>query len=150
MKTIFDSATQEELIQRINLITQESKPVWGKMAVYQMCKHNTIWNEWVLGKENFIYTQDFLGKLFGGLALKSNTKNNNPISKNMPAGKALIVKEKQGNVEEELLKWKAQINAFAHYSNDKFIHDFFGKMTNEQIGIFAYKHNDHHLRQFNV
>ncbi|WP_448634870.1 DUF1569 domain-containing protein [Pedobacter panaciterrae] len=39
---------------------------------------------------------------------------------------------------------------FENFSNDKFIHDFFGKMTREQIGIFVYKHSDHHLRQFNV
>ena len=54
MKTVFDLATREELIQRISLLNQDSKPVWGKMNVYQMTKHNTIWNEWVLGKNNFV------------------------------------------------------------------------------------------------
>ena len=37
-----------------------------------------------------------------------------------------------------------------NYSNDAFIHDFFGQMTLEEIGIFVYKHNDHHLRQFGL
>lgn len=150
MKTVFDLATREELIQRISLLKQDSKPVWGKMNVYQMTKHNTIWNEWVLGKKNFVYKQEFLGKLFGKLALRSNTKDDKPIGKNMPAGKAFTVNEKEGNFESEVLTWIEQINAYGNFSNDSFIHDFFGNMTKEQIGIFAYKHNDHHLRQFNV
>ena len=41
------------------------------------------------------------------------------------------------------------IEEYEHYSNPDFIHDFFGKMTKEQIGLLAYKHTDHHLRQFN-
>lgn len=32
--------------------------------------------------------------------------------------------------------------------NPAYLHDFFGKMTREQIGIFAFKLMDHHLRQF--
>lgn len=150
MKTVFDLATREELIQRISLLKQDSKPVWGKMNVYQMTKHNTIWNEWVLGKKDFVYKQEFLGKLFGKLALRSNTKDDKPIGKNMPAGKAFTVNEKEGNFQSEVLTWIEQINAYGNFSNDSFIHDFFGNMTKEQIGIFAYKHNDHHLRQFNV
>jgi len=46
--------------------------------------------------------------------------------------------------------WIQLISAYEHFSNPGFIHDFFGTMTTEQIGIFAYKHADHHLRQFAV
>lgn len=53
------------------------------------------------------------------------------------------------SIREELI-WAEQIKSYKNYSNDNFIHDFFGKMTKEQIGVFAFKHNDHHLRQFNV
>lgn len=150
MKTIFDSAKREELILRIGLLSEVSQPVWGKMNVYQMTKHCTIWNEWVLGKKDFVYRQAFLGKLFGKLALKSNTKDDKPMGKNMPAGKTFTVKEKQGDFQNEISTWIQQIKGYGNFSNDNFIHDFFGKMTVEQIGIFAYKHNDHHLRQFNV
>lgn len=150
MKTIFDNSIREELIQRINLLTEISKPIWGKMDVFQMAKHNTIWNEWLLGKENFVYKQSFIGKIFGKMALKSNTKDDKPISKNMPAGKAFTVKETVDDLASLKLIWVEQIKAYEDYSNDNFVHDFFGKMTKEQIGIFAYKHNDHHLRQFKV
>lgn len=150
MKTIFDKSTRDELIERINSLNENSKPIWGKMNVYQMTKHCTIWDEWVLGKNTLVYKQEFLGKIFGKMALKSNTKNDKPLSKKMPAGKAFTVKEKEGDLNAQKSIWIRLTADFEHFSNEKFIHDFFGKMTKEQIGIFAYKHNDHHLRQFGV
>jgi hypothetical protein len=150
MKTIFDKSTRDELVHRINSLNEENIPLWGKMNVYQMSKHCTIWNEWVLGKNNFVYKQEFLGKIFGKMALKSNTKDDKPISKNMPAGKAFTVNETVGKLSAQKSNWIDQIKSYEKFSNDHFIHDFFGKMTKEQIGIFAFKHNDHHLRQFNA
>ena len=149
MKTIFDKATRDELADRINSLNENSKSLWGKMNVIQMTKHCTIWNNWVLGKGNFTYKQEFLGKLFGKFALKSNTKDDKEISKGIPAGKAFSIKEKEGNLDTQKTIWIEQIVAYESFSNHNFIHDFFGKMTKEQIGVFAYKHNDHHLRQFN-
>jgi len=150
MKQIFDRSTRDELIERINLLNENSNALWGKMNVYQMTKHSTIWNEWVLGKSQLTYKQELLGKVFGKMALKSNTKDEKPLSKNMPAGKGFTVKEKEGDVKLQKAIWIDLIKEYDHFSNPDFIHDFFGKMTLEQIGIFAYKHNDHHLRQFGV
>jgi hypothetical protein len=150
MITIFDKQTRDELVQRIGLLNENCKPRWGKMNVYQMSRHCTIWNDWVLGKKDFVYRQDFLGKLFGKMALKDNTKNDKPLGKNMPAGRAFKVREIISDLPVLQDVWKDQIALYDSFSNDKFIHDFFGKMTREQIGIFAFKHNDHHLRQFNA
>jgi hypothetical protein len=150
MKTIFDKSARTELIDRIYLLNESARPLWGKMNTYQMIRHCTIWNDWVLGRGNYVYRQEFLGKIFGRMALRSNTKDDKPIGKNMPAGKAFTVKELEGDSNAQKTMWKEQVGNYETFSNDSFIHDFFGKMTKEQIGIFAYKHNDHHLRQFNA
>ncbi|NLR65727.1 DinB family protein [Chitinophaga varians] len=149
MKTIFDHSTRTELINRIDTLNDRSKAQWGKMDVWQMTKHCTIWFEWIMGKNNPTYKQEWLGRIFGKMALKSNTKDDRPMQKNMPAGKQ-AVKEKGGDVEQQKKIWINLIAECEHYSNPAFIHDFFGKMTTEQIGVFAYKHADHHLRQFGV
>lgn len=148
MKTLFDAVFRDELIQRIQSIDENRTPLWGKMSVYQMARHCTYWNDWVLGNGDFVYQQAFLGKLFGKMALRSNTRDDKPIGKKMPTGKAFKFMEKEGDLSAQKAIWKTQMDQFAHFSNDLFIHDFFGKMTREQIGIFAFKHNDHHLRQF--
>lgn len=150
MKTIFDNATREELITRINFLTKKNTAQWGKMNIYQMTKHCTIWNNWILGKNKPAYKQELLGRVFGKMALKGLVGNDKPMKKNMPAGRGFTIKERDGDIELQKRIWIEQVAEYEHFSNPGFIHDFFGKMTIDEIGILAYKHFDHHLRQFNV
>lgn len=46
MKTIFDKASRDELVIRIDSLNKNKAGLWGKMNVSQMAKHNIIWNEW--------------------------------------------------------------------------------------------------------
>jgi hypothetical protein len=150
MKTIFDKAIRSGLIDRINALDGHNIPLWGKMNLFQMTRHSVIWNEWMLGTHKPVYKQNLLGKIFGGLALRSNTKDDSPVGKNMPTTPDFIVREKEGDLAWHTKRWIKLIEEYEHYSNPDFIHAFFGKMTVEQIGILAYKHSDHHLRQFGV
>lgn len=151
MKTVFEKSTRAKLISRIDCLNENNKALWGKMNVYQMVKHCNIWNQWVLGIDNDIpYKQNFLGKIIGKMVLKSNTRNNNPLGKNAPAGSDFIVKEINGDLEKQKKTLIELTEQYENYRNPDFIHDFFGRMTKEQIGVFAYKHYDHHLRQFGV
>ena len=146
----YKKETRDELIVRINFLNENNTAQWGKMNVYQMAKHCTIWDEWVLGKNNPTYKQNFLGFIFGKMALNSSVKDDTPMKKNMPSGRDFIIKEKDGDADLQKKIWIERIADYERFSNTAFIHDFFGKMTIEQIGIFAYKHSDHHLRQFNA
>lgn len=149
MKTIFDRTAREELMERISSLTQKNTPQWGKMNLYQMIKHCTVWNDWILGNGQHTYKQEFLGKIFGKITLKGLMKNDKPMGKNSPAG-SFTIKEANGDIEQQKKIWLQQIAAYGSFSNPEFIHDFFGKMKAEEIGVFVYKHMDHHLRQFNA
>lgn len=104
---------------------------------------------WMLGKDDPKYKQTFIGRIFGKMALKDLIKDECPMRQNVPTLAELKVTEKNGDTTLEKNKWIALIEDYANYSNPNFIHSFFGKMTKEQIGYLAYKHTDHHLRQFN-
>ena len=145
MKSIFDKTIRDELIARINSLNEKSTAQWGKMNVSQMLKHCTKWDEMALGKKK--YKQSFIGKLFGKRALKDMMKDK-PMKKNLPTVPSFKIKE-TANVEEEKMKWVKLMDEYNQFSNDNFIHPFFGPMTKEDIGLMAYKHADHHLRQFN-
>ncbi len=150
MKTIFDKNIREQLISRIEQISEDDKAKWGKMNVFQMLKHITYWNGWIIGTEDHIYKQAFIGKVFGKIALKRMIKDEKPFDKNIPTSDQFKVKALKVDLELEKSKWISLINAYENYNNPKFVHDFFGKMTKEQIGILVYKHTDHHLRQFGL
>ncbi|WP_239057494.1 DUF1569 domain-containing protein [Muricauda sp. TY007] len=150
MKNIHDPVVREQLIERIEKIDGDKKAQWGKMTVFQMLKHNTYWNGWILGTEDHTYKQAFLGKIFGKIALKRTIKDEKPFDRNIPTPEQFKVKELSGDLEAEKAKWISLIHQYGNYSNPDFVHGFFGKMTKEQIGILVYKHTDHHLRQFGV
>lgn len=148
MKSVFDKPTRDELISRINTLNENSKAQWGKMNIYQMVKHCTLWEEWISSKDKKKNKQVFIGRLFGKMALRNLLKDGKLIPRNSPTLPELKIKE-NADVLAEKTKWISLIEEYAHFSNPDFIHTFFGKMTEEQIGYLAYKHTDHHLRQFN-
>ena len=148
MKTIFDKATCAELIRRINTLDETRTARWGKMNVYQMLRHCTLWEAWIQGKPPRAYKQAFIGRVFGQMALRNMIKDDKPLKRNSPTTKEFKISETDGNVAAERRRWAALVEEYDHYSNPDFIHDFFGRMTREQVGQLAYKHTDHHLRQF--
>ena len=146
MKSVFDNTTRDELITRISTLNESSIARWGKMNVYQMLKHCRLWTEWVSGSTR--YKRIFLSHFFGKIALKSVLKDEAPLGRNSSTISVFRINEKEGDIESEKRKWIALIQSHEHFSNPDFVHVFFGKMTKEQIGYLAYKHADHHLRQF--
>ncbi|MFB9841003.1 DUF1569 domain-containing protein [Mucilaginibacter ginsenosidivorans] len=147
MKTVFEKTTRNELIRRINRLNENSARQWGKMNLYQMMKHCTLWDEMIFGEKQ--YKQMFLGRLFGKMALKNMLKDDKPVRRNSPTVPGFVVSG-NGDYRSEKAKWINLLSAYENFSNDAFVHPFFGKMTKEQVGQLAYKHIDHHLRQFNT
>jgi len=150
MKTIYDKQVQEDLINRINRLGENSQRQWGKMTVRQMIKHCLAWDEMSFGKMNL--KQVFIGRLFGKMALKSFLKDNKPVRRNMGTLPELkITKEIKEDLNTLKERWTTSIQKYTTLKdNHEYIHSFFGKLNKEQIGVLAYKHADHHLRQFGV
>ncbi|MDF3077595.1 MAG: hypothetical protein K0S09_1484 [Sphingobacteriaceae bacterium] len=146
MNSIFDPQTRTEIISRINSLSANSQAQWGKMNVYQMLKHCTLCEEMYLGKTQ--HKRAFMGYIFGRIGLKNLMKDEKPIGRNAPTGQAFKVQERSGDVEAEKATWASLIAEYSNYNKEDFMHWFFGPMTKEQVGIFVYKHSDHHLRQF--
>ena len=142
MKTLFEASTRAELATRINKLNENSQPHWGKMTVYQMIKHCLMWEEMLLGKT--IYKQSFLGKLAGKFALKDMMKDE-PVKRNLPTVPSFKMTG-SGDVAGAKTKWLGLLEQ--HDQPTGFMHPFFGQLTPDQAGKMAYKHIDHHLRQF--
>ncbi len=148
MKSIFDPIVRDEVIGRIQALNETAPPQWGKMTVYQMLKHCTLWEDMMQGKVQF--KRMFLGWVFGKMALKAVLKDDSPLRLGTPTLAELTTVDKSGNITAQKGEWIAKIQAYAHFSHRDLVHPFFGKMTEVQIGLLVYKHIDHHLRQFNA
>ncbi|MBA4166888.1 MAG: DUF1569 domain-containing protein [Chitinophagaceae bacterium] len=146
MKSIFDVSDNDELLRRINTLNEKSTAQWGKMTIYQMLKHCTLWEEMITGEKKF--KRMLLGMIFGRMALNRMLRDDRPMPQNAPTVPGFAVRD-DGDIQTEKAKWINYAKRHLDFSNDSFVHPFFGRMSKGELGQLAYKHTDHHLRQFN-
>lgn len=149
-ETILDQEVRGSIMARIRTLTPAHAAQWGKMDVTRMAEHCVLWNQWVLGKGGPRLKQNFMGKLIGKWVLRRALEPGKPFDRGIPAGKDLEVRKATRDLETLKSRWLSLMDDYAIYQNHGFVHDFFGRMTDVEIGIFVYKHMDHHLRQFGV
>ena len=147
MKNIYEADTIQELTQRLNTLTPETKGQWGKMNVSQMLAHCCTPIEVALGEK--MPKAAFIGKLIGRF-VKGVVTNEKPFKQNMPTDKSFIVTDSR-NFEQEKKKLLNLLNRMQSggptaMANKK--HPFFGPMTPKEWSNATYKHMDHHLKQF--
>lgn len=145
MKTIWNSETKDELINRIEKLSAETKGQWGKMDAGQMLWHCKYPLD-VAIKNEHKGNGKFIMKLF-----KKSLYSEKPFRKNTPTAKFLVATETK-NFEDEKLQLVEKINE-THELKSRASwnpHPFFGKFTHDQWGQLEYKHLDHHLTQFGV
>lgn len=149
MKTIFNQTDKNEILQRIEKLTPESKALWGKMNVSQMLAHSAIAAQWPIGNSK---AKNSPLQFIGQFLKKSIIHSEKPFRKNSPTAPEIkIVDQKDFNQEKTNLI--DAINKLYMGGEKGAIapkHAFFGKMTPAEWGILNYKHTDHHLQQFGV
>ncbi|QKE72496.1 DUF1569 domain-containing protein [Arthrobacter citreus] len=149
MKNIFYLLNTEEILNRIDNLTPNSQPQWGKMDVAQMLAHCSAFQDIAMG--NSFPKRSLLGRLVGRFA-KPIFSNEKQVPRNMSTiPTILITDQKEFELEKEKLKQK--IITFQKDGPEKCTthpHPFFGKFSSEEWGIGIYKHLEHHLRQFGV
>ena len=149
MKSLFNAADNQGLVDRINALTAASKPLWGKMQVAQMLAHAQQPLRVSLGELHL--KRGVVGFLFGKIA-KKQLLAGALMKKNLPTAREFLVKT-DVLFEEEKKKLIALVQRF--YQNGpngltKEDHPFFGKLTSDEWDKLQYIHLDHHLRQFGV
>ena len=150
MQDIFNPRTIEGLKARVRNISTDSTAQWGKMTTWQMLKH-CCENEKLLLREK-AYDRLFIGRLFGKMSLKSMVKDDKPLKQNQPTHPEFKIKG-DGDLERQKKEWMTLLDKYPYQKASdyaSFVHPFFGKMTYDEVNIAAYKHIDHHLRQFGV
>ena len=149
MQSLFDTKTNEEIINRINALTVDSKNEWGKMNVSQMLRHSQQPLLVAFGDKKL--KRGLMGILFGNMAKKAFLKPGD-LKKNLPTDPSFLVKD-QKEFEEEKQKLIELVKRFAASGPggiSKDPHPFFGKLTVDEWDTLQIKHLDHHLRQFGV
>lgn len=151
LPSIFEPSVTFTFIERLNKITPESKPLWGKMNAGQMLAHCNVSYEYVYEPGKYKPMPGIL-KFIMKLLVKNKVVNETPYKQNAPTGPDFkIVEDKSFSAEKERLIGfiqKTQQLGANHFEGLE-SHSF-GKLNAVEWNNMFYKHLDHHFRQFGV
>ena len=150
LPNIFTTEVSTSLVRRINALSPNTQPKWGKMNVAQMLAHCNVTYELVYEdkhpKPNF-----FMGLILK-LFVKNTVTSETPYKHNSRTAPAfLITTNKDFEAEKQrLINYinKTQQLGEAHFDG-KVSHSF-GALNKTEWNNMFYKHLDHHLTQFGV
>ena len=148
MKNLFDATTAEEVKQRIARLRPDSPRQWGTMSPGQAAAHCSAGIELATGERKPPRKAMFwvLGWIIKPIVLG----NDSPMRRNSPT---MIAVEDDRNLDVERERLLSLVNRFVAAGPEVCTthpHSFFGRLTPMEWAILAYKHLDHHLRQFGV
>lgn len=149
MKSIFDPAHHQEIINRINKLTPDTQALWGKMNVSQMLYHCARPLQAATGELKV--KRGLVSFLFGKMAKKKFT-GEAMFSKSLPTDKRFIPTSTP-DFNEEKQRLVSILTKFLQTGKSIISdepHPFFGKLTADEWDIIQTKHLDHHLNQFGV
>lgn len=147
-KSLYTAEVHEECLGRIERLSPEAVPGWGRMTPAQMLAHCAEILEVANGKE--LRNTPFLARLFKGL-IRRAVVGDKPFPRNARTHPQYR-QTADRDFEAERQRLLAALDAFRNAGEDerRRPHPLFGEMTDDERGWSMYKHLDHHLGQFGV
>src|ERR1700740_2516407 len=93
VKNLFEAATAKEVKERIGRLGPNSQRQWGKMTAAQAMAHCSKTMEWAVGDSH--EPRMFIGRIVGPLIRSKVLRDANPMGRNAPTAKSLIVKDER-------------------------------------------------------
>jgi hypothetical protein len=110
-KNLFDPAVVNEVKARLGELGPESERLWGRMSAPQMVAHCSVSMQWAVGgvvPEKGPLPVRLLGRLIKPLALRDDQ----PMRKNSPTAKSLLVTDER-DLGKERERLSGLIDRFA-------------------------------------
>jgi len=150
MKSIFNQEASKEIVDRIDCLSTESQAQWGKMNVAQMLVHCQKPIKLAFGEES-VKSPGFFMRLMIRF-LKPTLYNDKPWKQGLPTAKEFIIQDATdfSSAKSALKELVLRMHNNEAYFTPSKVHPVFGKMEHWMWGQSAYKHLDHHLKQFGV
>jgi len=151
LPSVFNPSVTNQIIERINRISPETKPLWGKMNAGQMLAHCNVSYEYIFEPNKYKPASGFM-KLILKFLVKKVVVNEKPYKQGSPTGPDFkIVGDKDFEAEKaRLISFIKKTQELGAAYFDGKASQSFGNLTSIEWNNMFYKHLDHHLRQFGV
>jgi hypothetical protein len=150
MKSVFHQTDLAELINRIEKLSPETKPLWGKMDASKMLAHCNVTYEMIY--ENIHPKPNGFMRFILKLLIKPTVVTDKPYKHNsQTAPEFIISSDKDFNTEKaRLIEYMNRTLAHGEAYFEGKESRSFGKLNISEWNNMLYKHLDHHLSQFGV
>lgn len=150
MKNLFTEKDTQETLKRIDSLTENSKPNWGKMSVGQMLSHCSVTYEMVFTDKH--KKPNLFLKLILKTFIKKAVVSEKPYPKNGKTSPQFLITDKKDFLKEKetLKNYMKQTQKLGESYFEGKESNSFGKLTAAEWNAMFYKHLDHHLTQFGV
>jgi hypothetical protein len=136
------------MLARVEKLTPESTPLWGKMNVAQMLAHTNVGFDIANGQIPVSY--NFLMRFMRKMIVKSTVVGNKPYEKNGRTAPAFVIADERDFAKEKaalIANFKA-FHAAGAGAYEGRVSEAFGKLSAQEWSNTYWKHMDHHLTQF--
>jgi hypothetical protein len=150
MKNIFNDGVTEELIDRVNKLSPDTQPQWGKMSVDQMLAHCNVPYEMVYTDKHPKATG--LKRWLLSTFVKSTVVGEKPYKRNSRTAPDFVISDKRVFADEKKILVDNLVKTRQHGPShfEGLESPSFGALTADEWSNLFYKHLDHHLSQFGV
>jgi hypothetical protein len=149
-KNLLDNKTAEDIVFRVQKLQPTAKASWGQMTVTEMLLHCNKVHQHLLSPSTSARKKTSLKQylirwvvLYLMPQFPKNAKTPKPLETKGTITDVAFEEQKQAFLT--LVRRFAQQNAPIEHH-----HPYFGNLSTRQWGLSAWKHVDHHLRQFGV
>jgi hypothetical protein len=149
--SLLETATRENIINRINQLTPENQAAWGKMNANQMLCHVTDQLRHSLNEKENPSASNLFFRTVGKwlvlyvLPIPRNVKTSPKADQMQDGTPPTDFESDRKTLLQYIEKMVSQADDFAWAS-----HFRFGKFSKKEWCLFTFKHLDHHLKQFGV
>lgn len=148
LPNIFTKSVSDEIIKRINKLTPETKPLWGKMNAAQMLAHCNVTYEMIY--ENIHPKPGAFFKIILKTLVKSKVVGETPYPHSSRTAPQFIITDTKDFEKEKqrLINYinRTQELGEKHFDNKE--SNSFGALNKTEWNNMLYKHLNHHLSQF--
>ena len=146
-KSLANETVREEMLDRLKRLSPDAKPRWGKMSSAQMLAHLADWMAMADGSLGVAPIR----MIVRYPPLKQLAIYWLPFPRNVMTARELRTrKARDWSIEMETVRQRLAGFDVVARRNDWPNHPAFGKMTKRAWCVFAYRHMDHHFRQFGI
>jgi len=146
-RSLSNAKARQDLLDRLERLTPEARPLWGKMTAPQMLAHLVDWMLMIRGDLRTVPIKTYVRYP----PMKQFAIYWMPWPKGVPTARELLPgRPVNWGPERELLRQYMQSYPELESRGSWPEHPAFGNMTTRAWGVLGYRHTDHHFRQFGI